>query len=161
MIWRDDDVGCGTRIADMIAIDDLFQTYRQPHTIAVMADRMDTRPDLVEFIRERGMLVQLHCWTHDDLRHKGREDLPRAVAMIEGLFGAPPTILYPPWNRTNADVEAAAAALGMVVSTGKLSLDQYIRAGGDVAEDTVNFHHWYVPEALLLERALQIAARKA
>jgi peptidoglycan/xylan/chitin deacetylase (PgdA/CDA1 family) len=160
MIWRDDDIGCDTRLADLTAIDDLFQQYRQPHTVAIMAASMDKRADLVDLIRERGMLVQLHCWTHDDLRYKGREDLPLAVEMIKRLFGAPPTILYPPWNRTNADVVEAAAALGMTVSTGKLSLAQYIRAGGDVDEDCINFHHWYVPEALLLERALQIAAAK-
>jgi peptidoglycan/xylan/chitin deacetylase (PgdA/CDA1 family) len=163
MIWRDDDVGKDTRLADLIAIDDLFQTYRIPHTVAIMAEGMDTAPELVDFIIERQMLVELHCWTHHDLRydhHRQRTNLAQAVAMIERLFGKRPTVLYPPWNRTNADVVKAAGALGLKVSTEKLSLAQYIRAGGDVAEDTINFHHWFVPEALLLERALSIAAAR-
>lgn len=158
MIWRDDDIGCETRIEVLTVIDDLFQKYRQPHTIAVMAAGMDTRPDLVQLIRSRGMLVQLHCWTHRDLRYEGLADLPQAAAMLERLFGARPTVLYPTWNRSNANVVKMAGELGMTVSVGKLSLDQYIRVNGDVEENTVNFHHWYVPEAILLEPALKIAA---
>lgn len=160
MIWRDDDIGRDTRLEDMVAIDDLFQRYHFRHTIAVMAEGMETRPDLVAFIRERDMVVQLHCWTHLDLRHEGRNDLPRAVDLLTDLFGRPPTVLYPPWNRSNDELVAAAAECGLTVSTAKISLSQYIRFRGAVKEDTVNFHHWFPPEALQLREALEIAAAR-
>ena len=161
MIWRDDDIGADTRIATLEAVDDLFQRYGLPHTIAVIAKDLDTRPDLIEFIRERRMVVQLHCWDHDDLTvdATARSDLARAVDLIECHLTRP-TVLYPPWNRSTPAVEAIAAELGLTVSHRKVSLSQYIRAGGDVEEDTVNFHFWYPPEFPQLEQALEIATRE-
>lgn len=161
MIWRDDDIGVDTMVATLAAIDDLFQKYQVPHTIAVMAAGMDKRPDLVRLIRERGMLVQLHCWTHLDLttRPAARGQLAQAADLLADLFGYRPTVLYPPWNRCNAAVIAAATAIGLTVSSQKITLQQFIRAGGDVCEDVINFHHWFPPEALQLEPALRLATR--
>lgn len=160
MIWRDDDIGADTRIATLEAVDDLFQRFGLPHTIAVIAKDLDTRPDLIAFIRERRMVVQLHCWDHNDLTvdATARDDLALAVEMLERHLTRP-TVLYPPWNRSTPEVEAAAADLGLIVSHRKLSLSQYIRADGDVDCDVVNFHFWYPPEFPQLEQALQIATR--
>jgi peptidoglycan/xylan/chitin deacetylase (PgdA/CDA1 family) len=172
MIWRDDDIGAaqtnhagivipGTKLSELQAADDLFQRYGVPHTIAVIAKDLDTRPDLIDLIRERGMNVQLHCWTHDDLTvdESARDDLERARDLVATLFGRAPAVLYPPWNRCNNHVMAAAARLGMRVSHRKVSLEQFIRFGGDVEERTVNFHHWDVDgDMQLLELALHIEA---
>lgn len=161
MIWRDDDIGVGTNLEALAAVDDLFQHYRQPHTVAIMAAGMDTRPDLVELIKERKMIVALHCWRHDKLTAspQGRADLSRAVDLLRDLFGESPTVLYPPWNKTSPEVEEAAAALGLAVSHKKISLEQFIRAGGDVAETTCNFHYWHPADVLKIEPALWIATR--
>jgi len=126
MIWRDDDIGAaqvnhagqsvpGTKLADLLAVDDLFQRYGVPHTIAVMASGLETRPDLIDMICERRMNVQLHCWTHDDLTVDAvaRDDLERARDLLAELFGHPPAVLYPPWNRSNDLVVEAAARLGI------------------------------------------------
>lgn len=159
--WRDDDIGRRTKVEVLAAVNDVFQRYRVPHTIAIMAAGLDERPDLVALIKERGMLVQLHCWTHEDLtRTEHRAQLPRAMDMAEQLFGVRPTVLYPPWNRSDRYLEEFAMQLGLTVSAAKISIEQYIRAGGDVAEDTVNFHHWHVPEAVLIEPALRIATQR-
>lgn len=161
MIWRDDDIGEDTRLDVLTAVDDLFQRYSQPHTIAVMARGIDTRPDLIDLILRRRMDVQLHCWRHDNLvsNAQARDELRPAVRLLRDLFGPQVArVLYPPWNRSSVELEEAAGALGMTVSTAKISLSQYIRAGGDVEEDVVNFHHWHVPDALQLEPALRIAA---
>lgn len=160
MIWRDDDIGADTRIATLEAVDDLFQRFRVRHTIAVIAKGIDRRPDLLAFIRERRMAVQLHCWSHDDLSAdpEARDDLARAVDLL-GEHLTRPTVLYPPWNRTSQELEAAAAELGLTVSTRKISLSQYIRCDGDVDCDVINFHFWYPPEFPQLEQALQIATR--
>jgi peptidoglycan/xylan/chitin deacetylase (PgdA/CDA1 family) len=158
--WRDDDIGKHTKVDVLGAVDDVFQRYRIAHTIAIMAAGLDERPDLVDMIKERRMLVQLHCWTHEDLTlPEHRDELPRAMDMAERLFGARPTVLYPPWNRSDPALEEFAAQIGLTVSTAKISIEQFIRAGGDVVEDTVNFHHWHVPEAVLIERALRIATK--
>lgn len=160
MIWRDDDIGVDTNLDTLRVVDDIFQRYNTRHTVAIMAAGMDGRPDLVQLIRDRGMLVQLHCWTHHDLtaNKAARGELKQAAELVADLFGARPTVLYPPWNRSSPVVVRCAAELGMTVSTHKITLAAYIRAGGDVQEQVVNFHHWHVPEALLLEPALQLAA---
>lgn len=162
MIWRDDDIGAETVLDDLLAVDDVFQVAPfARHTLAVVAAGVDRRPDLVDAIRARGMVPQLHAWTHEDLTasRQAREDLPRAVALLEDCFGARPTVLYPPWNRTDAAVEAAAAAIGLEVSTRKTSLSHFLRAQGDVRYDVVNFHYWHPEDASAVAPALQVHAR--
>lgn len=169
MIWRDDDIGAeqvsnagrvfpGTKLEDLRAVDDIFRRYGVPHTIVVIAKDLDQRPDLIDLIRERRMIPQLHCWTHDDLTRDelARDDLERGVDMLAEMFGSRPTVLYPPWNRTSSKVEEAAARLGMMVSAQKISLSQWIRAGGKVAERVINFHHWHIPDVALLDPALRL-----
>ena len=160
MIWRDDDIGADTRIATLQAVDDLFQRFRVEHTIAVIAKGIETRPDLLEFIRERRMVVQLHCWEHDDLTAdlEARDDLARAVDLLAEHLTRP-TVLYPPWNRTSPELETVAAELGLTVSARKISLSQYIRCDGDVDSNVINFHFWYPPEYEQLQQALLIATR--
>jgi peptidoglycan/xylan/chitin deacetylase (PgdA/CDA1 family) len=159
VIWRDDDIAVRTKVWQLRRVNDILRDHGAQHTIAVIAKDIETRPDLLELIRERRMIVQLHCWTHEDLTaHEwARIDLARAVETLDLLFGRPPTVLYPPWNRTNAEVEEAAERLGLVVSATKISLDQFIRCGGDTDENTVNFHHWHGGDVELLEPALKIA----
>lgn len=158
IIWRDDDVGQNTRLDVLTAVDDIFQRYALPHTIAVIASGLDARQDLIDLIRDRRMIVQLHCWEHDDLSidPDARADLERAMDLLGRLFDRP-TVLYPPWNRSSAELEEKAATLGLTVSHKKVSLSQYIRVKGGIAEDVVNFHHWHVPDAVLIEPALRIA----
>lgn len=162
MIWRDDDVGIGTKLEYLREVDDACQAANVVHTVAVQAYDLHTRPDLVEFILERHMDVQLHCWKHDDLsvNAAARDDLSLAVGKIFALFGKRPVVLYPPWNRSNYYVEVAAFDLGMIVSCKKLSLEQYIRVDGDVSERTINFHHWAAHERAQLPKALEIYRRR-
>jgi hypothetical protein len=158
IIWRDDDVLFHRhRLPELLALDDIFQRYGCLHTVAIIAETLT--PELGAIIRERGMSAQLHCWSHDDLSvdETAIAQLPAAVAKIEDMVGARPTILYPPWNRTSQALEAAAAALGLTVSWQKISLEQYIRANGDVSETVCNFHYWNEGDAKLIEPALKIA----
>lgn len=168
MIWRDDDIGAeqvtnagrlvaGTNVDDLRAVDDVFQRYGVPHTIAIIARDFDQRQDLIDLIVERRMVAQLHCWTHDDLTldARARDDLALGVEMLERTVGKP-TVLYPPWNRSSPVVVEAARELGLTVSTRKISLPQFIRAGGDVSERVVNFHYWHIPDVVLLDQALRL-----
>lgn len=162
MIWRDDDIGHETSRYQLAATDDLFQQYRVTHTVAVIAQGLDQRPDLVRLIRERRINPQLHCWNHEDLTisAQARRNLPRAVDLMAQLFGEPPVVLYPPWNHSSPAVEDAAARLGLTVSTVKISLAQYVRCTGYVAEEVVNFHYWDHDDQQLLNQALAIYAQR-
>lgn len=164
LVWRDDDIGFETDIDTLMLVDDFFQLHRVTHTIAVMVDKLHKRPDLVEFIRARGMDVQLHCWDHIDLSKEPREQLHDhlsvAVEEVNALFGKRPTVLYPPWNRSSDLVREVAAAVGMVVHDQKISLEAYIRTGGGVKEHTINFHYWATQERDLIPQALEIYRRR-
>jgi peptidoglycan/xylan/chitin deacetylase (PgdA/CDA1 family) len=160
-IWRDDDVWyktTGEKLDQFLRVDDHFQKYQVPHTLAVLAAHLDENQPLVDAIKERRMLVQLHAWHHDDLSvsSEARLDLVDAIKMLERLFGARPTVLYPPWNRTSVELDAAAKVLGLQVRCHKISLQQYIRFEGDTFEDTVNFHFWDESEFDLIPKALAI-----
>jgi peptidoglycan/xylan/chitin deacetylase (PgdA/CDA1 family) len=159
IIWRDDDVLLKRhQLGLLLAADDIFQRAGRVHTIAVIASTLTC--ELAAVIRERRMSAQLHCWQHDDLSKPGADArLAQAVARIEDLVGVRPTVLYPPWNRTSVALEAAAAELGLTVSAVKVSLEQFIRCDGGVAEDVVNFHFWHDPDVRQLARALALEKR--
>ncbi len=163
MIWRDDDIWyktTGPKLDRLLLVDDVFQRYQVPHTLAVLAARLDENMELVQAIKERHMIVQVHGWNHDDLSKdaQARAELLPAVEMLEGLFGVRPTVLYPPWNRTCEALRETCETLGLTVSSRKLSLGQYIRFEGDLPDTTINFHFWdetefaQIPPALALYR---------
>lgn len=157
IIWRDDDVLLKPReFGKLLAVDDVLRRHAKVHTIAVIAETL-TR-ELGAAIRERGMSAQLHCWSHEDLSEDADAIamLPRAVAKMEDMIGVRPTVLYPPWNRTSPALEGAASKLGLAVSWRKISLEAYIRCGGQCEEDTVNFHFWHASDVALLEEALRL-----
>jgi peptidoglycan/xylan/chitin deacetylase (PgdA/CDA1 family) len=152
MIWRDDDVLMSPHtIGQLLRVDDMLQAAGKRHTVAIIAETLT--PELGAIIRERDMDAQLHCWTHDDLSvdQGAVAQLPMAIAKIEDLVGTRPTVLYPPWNRTSSMLDAAAAKLGLEVSTEKLSLGQYLRGARGLP---INFHFWHEPDVELLKRAL-------
>ena len=145
-------------LPQLLAVDDIVRAHGETHTIAIIASTL-TR-ELGRLIRERGMSAQLHCWNHDDLSldADGRAQLAGAVAKIEDLVGTRPAVLYPPWNRTGPELEAAALELGLRVSVRKISLEQFIRCRGDVEEETINFHFWHPEDVAQLPEALRIAS---
>lgn len=160
MIWRDDDIlWKASTLEQLLRVDDLLKQYRQPHTIAILAESLT--PAIANVIVERRMIPQLHAWQHDDLSvdAKARGELAQAITKIEELCGRRPMVLYPPWNRTSPALEAVARELGLIVSSVKLSLEQYIRADGDVDCETINFHYWADEDVAQLEPALRIATR--
>lgn len=160
-VWRDDDIAVdttGLRLRQLLEVDDLFQRYNVPHTVAVIAEGLWRNPEVIETILRRGMVPQLHGWTHDDLTKSAtaRAALGDAVDLLTALFGQRPTVLYPPWNRSNGKVERAAEALGLRVEPDKASLDQFVRLRGDFSLRTVNFHFWSGEDRLRLTEALPV-----
>ena len=158
MIWRDDDIGAARDLAALCEVDDLLRAAGQIHTVAVVVEPLSYDHALIDCIKSRGMDVQVHAWTHEDLTSDAgaREDLLRAADTLERLFGRRPTVLYPPWNRSNPDVEAAAARAGLTVSAEKVSLEHFIRSEGQPLCPVINFHFWSAEERRLLRSALAL-----
>ncbi len=168
IIFRDDDIEKPTCFDLFRRADAILRERAVTHTIAVIADKIDLNPDVCDYInsprRRDGFDVQLHCWNHDhpltsytatNLEH----DLGRGKAKLENLFGKPVSVLYPPWNKSSPTVIEAASRVGLAVSFEKISLSQYLRAGGDVGNAVINFHYWS-DEVNLLAAAVEIYANR-
>lgn len=162
LIWRDDDISVRTNLRELLEVDHLLQTAGLRHTVAIIAKNLDTNPLLIAEIKSRRMDVQLHCWDHEDLTvdRTALADLSLGVEMIERVFGERPSVLYPPWNRADGRVHEVAASLGLRVSNEKVSLNQFIRVQGDIAERVVNFHYWSEEERSLLPEAIDVFKRR-
>lgn len=160
MIFRDDDISALTNVDQLRRVHSLFVQHEVTHTIAVIADGLDRAEDLIKFIRGAQFLdVQLHCLTHLDLtEHHDLVEchLMQARGMLRQCLGVTPTVLYPPWNKADDFLRQAAARQGMRVSTAKISLSQYVRCDGDVAEEVINFHYWADGDVALLGAALAL-----
>lgn len=158
MIWRDDDISYETDLKKFSLTQDVFNKYGVKHTIALVCQDIEKSPELIQYILDNDIDVQIHCWDHTDMTLNTdtlEVELLKCIKVITSLFGKIPTTVYPPWNKTNAKVEKIAADLNLVVRADKISLQQYIRTNGDVAEDTVNFHYWAYENERLAE-ALKI-----
>lgn len=159
MIFRDDDISYRTKLENFKKVHELFEQCNVVHTIALMAKDIEKAPDLIAFINSKNIDVQLHCWDHIDLtlnHDRVKEHLQQGIDCIKKQFNKTPTILYPPWNLTDSTVNSIAQELGLTVCADKISLNQYLRARGDVKEKVINFHSWDNGDYAMLQEALRI-----
>lgn len=163
MIYRDDDISYKTSLGEFKLVHNLFIKYGVIHTIALITENIDKNPELVQYIKENDIDVQLHCFEHLDSTLNTsilKEQLQKGINIIEKQFGKRPTTFYPPWNKVNIEVIHIATELNLEVSFNKISLSQYIRKEGKVSESTINFHYWSKEDFDLLEKALIITTNK-
>lgn len=165
MIFRDDDISCFTNVDDFKRVHELFNKYNVTHTIAVIAKDIDKNSELIEYILSQSNInVQLHCWDHVDMTQLNEIELQwafsKGVSCLKTWLKKNPTILYPPWNKHSTPMDEKAKMFDMTVSSKKISLAQYIKFGGDVGEETINFHYWAPQETMLLEQALIIFTQR-
>lgn len=163
MIWRNDDVSFKTEVGQFAEVHKLFKKHIVLHTIAVICKDIQKNPELIEYINTNNIDVQVHCWDHYDftLNHdRLKTDLPKCIKAITKYFKHAPITLYPPWNKSDEIVEQIAKDNGLTVSNKKVSLSQYIRTEGDVAESVINFHSWSLPEIIDLDAALTLFVSK-
>lgn len=163
MIFRDDDPAIqtkGDKLRQFMEVDALFKNYGVTHTIALITRDIEKNTELVDYIKANPHIdVQFHCVDHIDFTHNQNEvewQMKTGVDTIERVFGKRPTIWFPPWNKTTEFCNSVAKKLGLKPSWVKISLDQYIRVNGHVAEDTINFHFWHYGDQVNLEQALRI-----
>ncbi len=154
MIFRDDDISHETNLPRFKQIHNLFVKYNVLHTVALICKDIDKNPELIAYINGNDFDVQVHCWEHVDYSKCDRDLIDymigKSVAIIEKYFHRKPTILFPPWNKSNDVVVASAAGYGLTVSTTKISISQYLRG---YTGEVINFHSWS-DECNQLEEAL-------
>lgn len=164
MIWRNDDVSYKTEVGQFAEVHKLFKQYTVLHTIAVICKDINKNYELIKYINENNIDVQIHCYAHIDFtlltEPQIKHQLTQCIEIIGKYFKHKPTVFYPPWNKSNLLVESVAHKLGLTVLNKKVSLSQYIRTAGDVAEDVINFHSWALPEIIMLEDALKLYSTK-
>lgn len=163
-VWRNDDVSHKTEVGQFEEVHKLFKQYTVLHTIAVICKDIEKNPELIKYINENNIDVQVHCWEHKDFTELSdaeiKAQLKQCITAIKKHFKHTPDTFYPPWNKADERVAKIAKGLGLTVSNTKVSLSQYIRTDGDVEERVINFHSWSLPEIIDLEAALKIYTEK-
>lgn len=159
--FRDDDVSCDTDILRFRRVQELFDKYKVPHTIALVTKDIEKAPELIKYINLNNIDVQVHCYEHIDYSLEDNEifiqpHLIESISIIKRYFDKTPTVFFPPWNNSSEKIVEVASELDLRVSVEKLSLQAFIRAGGGVKEKVVNFHYWAEEEVMFLEIALRM-----
>ena len=141
--WRDDDINFETDMHKFIKVDTLLQKYKVKHTIALICKDIQKAPDLIGYIKDNDIDVQVHAFEHTDFtlltKDEMRLQFKKSIAAIKKYFKKAPDTFYPPWNRSNAFVEEVAEEFGLTVKDQKISLSQYLRGA---AGEVINFHSW-------------------
>jgi len=155
MTWRNDDISHTTDLNKFKAVHELFKKYNVLHTVALICKDIQKAPELIKYINDNNIDVQVHAWEHEDFtvmnEYKMQDQFKKSIACIKKYFKKKPTMFYPPWNKSDIIVEGIAAEFGLTVSNKKISLSQYLRgATGEV----INFHSWS-DECVDLEEALK------
>jgi peptidoglycan/xylan/chitin deacetylase (PgdA/CDA1 family) len=89
-------------------------------TFFVIGRKVEAHPDVARAIVERGHAIGLHSYAHDRLfalrgEERVRADLLRAMAVIEKIVGARPTLFRPPIGHTNPIIARVADKLDLTV----------------------------------------------
>ena len=160
LIWRDDDIHWLTNVKEFSKVHDIFNKYKVKHTIAIIAKDFEKNVELIDYIKlQTNIDVQLHCYEHISFPHNLdilKNELKLGIKKIEDVFSKKPTVVYPPWNRTNDKVQRIAELLDLKVSTIKVGLSFYLKAIGNVDENVINFHFWSTGDIIFLEQALRL-----
>lgn len=165
MIFRNDDLGYSTKIEDFKEAHSLFQKYGVKHTIAVIYREIEKNAELIKYINEnkKEFDIAIHCLDHYDFteNHDILEmDLRKAMKIHKALFGEDAKDIYAPWNKSDSVVEKIVSSLKLKLNTEKVSLTQYIKSGGFVKQEVINFHSWHFGDLILIEPALKIYTKK-
>jgi peptidoglycan/xylan/chitin deacetylase (PgdA/CDA1 family) len=99
---------------------DVLARHHAVATFFVIGRKAEAHPDLVRAILRAGHSVGLHSYEHDRLfalrsERRVREDLERAIAVIESIAGRRPLLFRPPIGHTNPAIARVADGLDLVV----------------------------------------------
>jgi peptidoglycan/xylan/chitin deacetylase (PgdA/CDA1 family) len=99
---------------------DILDARGAKATFFVIGTKAKRHRDVVEEIVRRGHTVGVHGFAHDRLfslrpARRVREDLARAVALLEEILGERPTLFRPPVGHTNPTIARVADELDLEV----------------------------------------------
>lgn len=97
---------------------DVLDDYGAKATFFVLGSKAERHPECIEEIVARGHELGIHGFEHDrllSLRSPDRiqQELERAIAVIERITGARPTMLRPPLGHVSPRTETAASNLDL------------------------------------------------
>ncbi len=99
---------------------DVLARHHAVATFFVIGRKAEAHPDLVRAILQAGHSVGIHSYEHDRLfalrsERRVREDLERAIAVLERIAGRRPLLFRPPIGHTNPAIARVADGLDLVV----------------------------------------------
>ena len=99
---------------------DLLDGANAKATFFVIGRKAEAEAELTREIVARGHTLGVHSYAHDRLfslrsERRVREDLERAIAVLEKITGARPTLFRPPIGHTNPTIARVADALDLTV----------------------------------------------
>jgi peptidoglycan/xylan/chitin deacetylase (PgdA/CDA1 family) len=99
---------------------DLLSEHRATATFFLVGYKVEEHPEVVRAILDAGHTVGLHSYAHDRLlslrgERRVRQDLERAIAVVERITGLRPALFRPPIGHTNPTIARVAEALGLTV----------------------------------------------
>lgn len=165
MTWRDDDISVLTNVVDFKKVHEIFNEYKQIHTIAILTKDLHKNTELVNYINSQDDIdIQVHAHEHIDFvfasNDEVRNQLNTCALTIEALFNVTPTVFYPPFNSCDERVIRIAKECGLKTSYEKVSPVYYMKHNGNVMHDVVNFHYHDYIEAILIGPCLKIYTQK-
>ena len=99
---------------------DALDMHEAKATFFVIGKKAEKHRDVVEEIVRRGHSVGVHGFAHDRLfslrgSKRVREDLMRAVRVLESITGTPPTLFRPPIGHTNPTIARISDLLDLTM----------------------------------------------
>ena len=99
---------------------DVLDRHQAKATFFVIGKKAEQHTDLVEEIVRRGHAVGVHGFAHDRLfslrgSKRVKDDLERAVRVLEKITGTTPTLFRPPIGHTNPTIARVADLLDLTM----------------------------------------------
>ena len=102
---------------------DELQSLHARATFFVIGENVKQSPGMVRELRDAGMVIGNHTWTHPNMTKLGfagqRSQVERTQDVIQATIGQRPRFFRPPtwaWNKTTARVVAEEGMLGVLFS---------------------------------------------
>jgi len=102
------------------AVLDVLDAHQAKATFFVIGHKAEKHPELVKEILERGHAVGVHGFAHDRLfslrgGKRVRDDLERAIRVLETITDQTPTLFRPPIGHTNPTIARIADQLDLTM----------------------------------------------
>lgn len=165
MIFRHDDFGPRVKLERAKQVHQEFLDRDLVETACIQAFQAPTlglKRETVAYLKSSpGYDIQLHCWEHHSYHDWALgnivRDLSAAMFYVQKTFGRYPTVLYPAYNASGKNLEAACNFVGLELRSEATSILHYV-GHPEAYLDTpaVYFHSWSSDDMAALPRLLDL-----